>query len=257
MPKEVLSEETILSVALRVIDAEGLDALTMRHLADEIGVATMSLYGHVATKDALLQGVLNLAVREIALPDPDMAPWDALRTINRGFRQVARRHPNLVPLIMRQPPTGAQSLGTLEVALDALRRAGIDPARTAPAYRLMASFAIGFVSLECGGYFRPVDLSGEEESVVVDRSGLPRVAEAAPYLADWDADAEFEAGMDMLIGVLAGWARSAPAAEVVQGDGRRSGDVERVDAGRHGDADRAVGNGESPRRQAGALSTHE
>lgn len=244
-------------MSLRVIDAEGLDSLTMRHLAEKIGVATMSLYGHVATKEALLQGVLNVAVREIALPEPGVAPWDALRAITRGFRQVALRHPNLVPLIMRQPPTGAQGLRTLEAALDAIRRAGIEPARTAPAYRLMASFAIGFVSLECGGFFRPVGLSTGTGAPVVELSSLPRVAEAAPYLADWDADAEFEAGMDLLIGVLAGWAGSAGTAEVVQGDGGRGGDVEGVDAGPHGDADPAVDSGERTGRQPGALSTHE
>ena len=200
MGKVGLSAELILSTALRVVDDEGLDALTMRHLAEEIGVATMSLYSHVTTKEELLQGVLNLVTTEIPLPEPGMTPWDALRMINRGFRRTATRHPNLVPLIMRQPPSGPENLRLLDAALDALYRAGVDPDRTAQAYRIMASFVIGFVSLECGGYFRPVDLTAP-----LDLSSVPRVAQAGPYLAAWDADAEFETGMDALIAFLSGW----------------------------------------------------
>ena len=200
MAKVALSAELILSTALRVVDDEGLEALTMRHLAEVIGVATMSLYSHVSTKDDLIQGVLNLVTTEIPLPEPGTEPWEALRTINRGFRQTATRHPNLVPLIMRQPPTGPDNLRLLDAALDALYRAGVDPARTAEAYRIMASYVIGFVSLECGGYFRPVDLAAP-----IDLSSVPRVAEAGPYLAAWDPAVEFETGMDALIGVLAGW----------------------------------------------------
>jgi AcrR family transcriptional regulator len=247
LAKVALSAELILTTALRLVDDEGLDALTMRHLAEEIGVATMSLYSHVTTKDELLQGVLNLVTTEIPLPAPGTPPWEALRMINRGYRRTATRHPNLVPLTMQQPPTGPENLQLLDAALDALYRAGVDPARTAQAYRLMASFVIGFVSLECGGYFRPVELAAP-----IDLTSVPRVAEAGPYLAAWDADAEFEIGMDILIGVLSGW-----TSEVVEGDGGRGGDVEGVDTGPHGDAGPAVDDGQRPGGEPGALGTDE
>ena len=204
----VLSADLIFSAALRLVDEEGLDALTMRRLAETIGVATMSLYSHVATKEDVLLGVVNLVTGEIALPTPDVPPWEALRSVTREFRHVALRHPNLVPLIMRQPPTGAEGLRTLEVALDALRRAGIEPARAAPAYRLMASFAIGFVSLECGGFFRPVDVGAGGQVAPIELSAIPRIVEMAPYLATWDAGEEFEKGMDAVISVLATWTGS-------------------------------------------------
>jgi AcrR family transcriptional regulator len=205
--KVVLSADLILSTALRVVDEEGLEALTMRHLAETIGVATMSLYSHVATKEDVIRGVLNLAVAEFSLPPPDMPPWEALRSINREFRRTSLRHPNLVPLIMQAPPTGVEALRTLDAALDALRRAGIEPACTATAYRMCASWVIGFVSLECGGYFRPVDVAAGALPPI-DLSAVPRVAEMAQYLAEWDADAEFEKGMDAIISVLSTWAGS-------------------------------------------------
>ena len=254
MTKVVLSADLIFQSALRLVDAEGLDALTMRHLAEEIGVATMSLYSHVATKEDLLLGVVNLVTSEIGLPNPDLPPWEALRSVTREFRRVANRHPNLVPLIMRQPPTGYEGLRTLEAALDALRRAGMEPAIAAQAYRLSASFAIGFVSLECGGFFRPVDVAAGDQVAPIELSAVPRVAEMGPYLATWDADAEFERGMDAVIGVLAGWAGSG---EVVEGDGRRGGDVEGVDAGPHGDPDPAIGGREGTRGEARPLGAHQ
>ena len=257
MNRVVLSPELIFSVALKVGDEEGLEALTMRHLAEEIGVATMSLYSHVATKDDVLLGVVDLVTREIALPPPDTPPWEALKSVTREFRQVALRHPNLVPLIMRRPPTGIQGLRTLEVALDALRRAGIAPERAAPAYRRMASFAIGFVSLECGGFFRPVDIAAGNQIPAAALTELPRITEMAPYLAEWDAAEEFEKGMEAVIEVLAMWIPSPQPAEVVEGDGRGGGHVQGVHAGGHGDADPAVGPGESGAGEPRALGTHQ
>lgn len=253
----MLSAELIFEAALRIVDAEGIEALTMRHLAEEMGVATMSLYSHVGTKEQVLQGVLNLVTAEIGMPAPGIPPWEALRSITREFRRSALRHPNLVPLIMQQPPSGTEGLRTLEAALDAVRRAGIEPALTAPAYRIMASFAIGFVSLECGGYFRRVDVANGPGAGPVDLSALPRVAEMAPYLAQWDAAEEFERGMDVIIGVLAGWAGSAGAGEVVEGDGGGGGDVEGVDAGGHGDPHVPVGAGEGAGGQPRPFGAHE
>ena len=208
MVKPALTAEGIFRAALRLVDAEGLDALTMRGLAAELGVATMSLYSHVATKDDLLVGVLNLVNQELRLPPRDMTPWEALKSATREFRRVALKHPNLVPLIMRRPPTGSEGLLTLECALDALRRAGIPPELTGQAYRMSASFAIGFVSLEAGGFFLPVDLDAGERVAPIDVSAIPRIIEVAAYLAKWDADEEFERGMDAIMGVLAGWATS-------------------------------------------------
>ena len=205
MARVVLSADLIYEAALRLVDKEGLDALTMRHLAEEIGVATMSLYSHVATKEDLLLGVVNRVTAEIGLPSPDLPPWEALKSVTREFRRVALRHPNLVPLIMRQPPTGYEGLRTLDAALDALRRAGLEPAIAAQAYRMSSSFAIGFVSLECGGFFRPVDVAAGDQVAPIELSAVPRVAEMVPYLAQWDADAEFERGMDAIGTMLAGW----------------------------------------------------
>ncbi len=236
-----LNAEGIFRAALRLVDADGLDALTMRRLASVLGVAPMSLYGHVPTKEHLLLGVVNLVVSEFRLPDPTTAPWDAFRGVIREFRRVALLHPNLVPITVRQPPTGAEGLLTLEASLDALRRAGLSPSATARAYRLSASWAIGFVSLECGGFFKPVDVTAGEDVAPIDMDLLPRVAEVGPHLAAWDGDEEFERGLEVLVGVIASWAGSPETSEPVEDDGGGGGDVERVDPGVDGDANPPVG----------------
>jgi len=238
--RTTLTAQEIFRAALRLVDSDGLDSLTMRGLAGGMGVAPMTLYGHVATKDDLLLGVLNLVNEEIALPGPGVAPWQAYREVSREFRRVALLHPNLVPLIMRRPPTGSQGLLTLEAALDALRRAGVPTSLAAQAYRLMASFVIGFVSLECGGFFLPVDVEAGERVAPIEVSAIPRIVEVAPYLTEWDADSEFEKGMDALIGVVAVWTSPVPG-QVVEDDRSRSGHVERVDTVAHGDPHPAIG----------------
>jgi AcrR family transcriptional regulator len=226
LTRDPLSDVAIFHAALRLIDADGLEALTMRGLAGELGVATMSLYTHVKDKDHLLLGVVNMVTAEIGLPAPGTPPWDCLRHITREFRRVALLHPKLVPLTMRQPPTGFEGLMVVEGAFDALRRAGINTSLIARAYRLTSSYAIGFVSLECGGYFRPIDLAAGEHVAPIDASAIPNVVEVAPHLAEWDADTEFENGMNLLIEVIAGWVESARSGDVVEGDGGGGGDVE-------------------------------
>ncbi len=237
-----LNAEEIFRAALRLVDAEGLDALTMRRLAAELGVAPMSLYGHVPTKEHLLLGMVNMVTGEFRLPDPTTAPWVAFKWVIREFRRVALLHPNLVPLTVRQPPTGAEGLLTLDASLDALRRAGLSPAATAKAYRFSAAWAIGFVSLECGGFFKPIDIAASKEVAPIDLSQLSRVAEVGLNLAAWDADEEFELGMDIMVGIIAGWADSPEAGEPVQDDCRGGGHVQRVDTGVNSDAHPSIGD---------------
>jgi TetR/AcrR family tetracycline transcriptional repressor len=198
-----LSRDAIFRAGLELVDREGIDALTMRRLAKTLGVAPMSLYTHVPNKEDLVMGVVNEATTKIALPPPDTPPWDAMRSVIREFRRVSHLHPNLVPLITRQPPTGVDSLRILESALDALRRAGLSPAATARAYRMSSSFAIGFVSLESGGYFRPLEDGGAGRRLdLTALADMPRIVEMVPDLATWDSDAEFEAGMDVIIDAI-------------------------------------------------------
>src|SRR5262245_47848044 len=92
-PRVPLTRERILRAAIQIADEEGLDALTMRRLGHELGVQAMSLYNHVANKDDLYQGIVDLAMNEIEVPSPD-ADWKtALRQSAISAHQAFVRHP--------------------------------------------------------------------------------------------------------------------------------------------------------------------
>lgn len=200
MSRPALSRETIFEAALRLVDTGGIEALTMRRLAGELGVGTMSIYSHVPNKDDLLDGVVGTVAGEIRLP-PGAEGWrEAARYLLAEFRRVCRLHPNVVPLMINRPPTSRQGGHLVEAGFEYLRHAGVDEKMTARAYRLVVSYAIGFVSLETSGFF---DASGP---AAVTRSqepeAFPRTTEIAPFLLEWDADEEFQAGLDVILDFL-------------------------------------------------------
>src|SRR3954452_15061476 len=97
--REPLSRERILREALRIAYEGGVDALTMRRLGDELGYEAMSLYRHIANKDDLLNGMLDLVLEEWELPDGEDAV-EAIRTTARSVHQGLRRHPWAARLLM-------------------------------------------------------------------------------------------------------------------------------------------------------------
>jgi AcrR family transcriptional regulator len=99
-----LTEAGIYATALRLIDAEGVEALSMRKLAAELDANPMSLYHHVPNKEALLRGVAALVGAEFRSPPADGLPWqNQLRRLATDFRALAHRHPNLMAYSFRQP----------------------------------------------------------------------------------------------------------------------------------------------------------
>ncbi len=202
-----LSSERILAAAVRLIDEEGLGAVTMRRLAADLGVGTMSLYTYVPNKEVLLAGVMGRVLSEIRLPSPDADdPVVSVRELLREFRRVSNLHRNLVPLLLSTPPATPESLRPLEAGFDALSRAGLDAAQAVRAYRLLVSYAIGFISVETGGFFQrsaEVALSAMPSDPEA-RGQFARVLEAGPHLLEWDADAEFEEGIDAFLSHLFG-----------------------------------------------------
>src|SRR6266540_6177235 len=90
-----LSRERVLQAGLRLVDREGVDALTMRRLGKELGVEAMSLYGHVANKQDLLDGVVECVYAELPQCSLMSGPWhERLRSVAHRIRQVLLHHPN-------------------------------------------------------------------------------------------------------------------------------------------------------------------
>src|SRR5215217_6386785 len=99
-----LSRRRILEAAVRFVDREGLDALSMRKLGSELGVEAMSLYNHVPNKSALLDGMVEVLLGELEIPPEDEGWERRVKEAYRAFRRLAHEHPNVFPLLVVRPP---------------------------------------------------------------------------------------------------------------------------------------------------------
>jgi AcrR family transcriptional regulator len=210
--KSRLSRELVLSTALELVDAEGLDALTMRRLGQELRRDPMSLYRYAANRAAVLDGVTEMVLNELAI-FPDDPDWQAqLRRIGHDLRLLALRHPNVVPLLVTRPlstPLGLRPLGTLrplEQILGLLIEAGFTPSDALHVYRAYYGFLYGHLLNELQEYI--VD---PEENEAILRLGLhrlpakdfPHLRALGPVLADYDGAAELDQGLSILLSGLA------------------------------------------------------
>ncbi|MGD0123685.1 MAG: TetR family transcriptional regulator [Candidatus Limnocylindrales bacterium] len=137
-----LSRAELLDAALRIVDTEGLPALTMRRLADAVGVEAMSLYHHVPSKEVLLDRTIERMRSELRLPDPVPEDWvDIMAAIFGGYRRVLAAHPNMLPLAARRtdsaPPIGLQFL------IDQ----GFAPDDAVELYQSLTAFTVGYSML--------------------------------------------------------------------------------------------------------------
>ncbi|WP_251017948.1 TetR/AcrR family transcriptional regulator C-terminal domain-containing protein [Streptomyces sp. ISL-1] len=204
-----LSRERIVGAALRVIDEEGVDALSMRRLAAALGVQAMSLYNHVDGKADVLDGVTEFITKDMQLPRHTEGGWeDGIRSVAHGFRRASLRHPRACELVLTRQLSSPHALPTINCSLTVLLDHGFDEAAAVHALRLLISFQVGSLLRE----FHSPAFKGEEESAVQERrarlegSGFGAVAKLAPRLAVIDHEAEFTFGLELLIGALRAYA---------------------------------------------------
>jgi AcrR family transcriptional regulator len=139
-----LNRERVLRTAVALADESGIDSLTMRELGQRLGVEAMSLYNHVANKDDILDGMVDLVVGEIALPS-DAADWkEAMRRRAISARAVFSRHPWASMLIDSRQSSGPERLRYFDWVLGTLRRAGFSLEMTVRAFSLVDSYIYGF-----------------------------------------------------------------------------------------------------------------
>ena len=141
-PGPSLSTQRIVQTALRIVDADGLDRLTMRRLGTALGVDPMMVYRHVADKNALLDLVLDQVRAEMALPQPppeDLA--ELFEVIFVEYRRVLAAHPNVIPLATRRTDMTRPS------GLEHLIDTGMPPDDAVALYQSLAAFTVGFSAL--------------------------------------------------------------------------------------------------------------
>ena len=203
-----MTRELVLATALELIDADGVEGLSMRRLGRALGRDPMTLYRHAANKMALLDGVAELVLSQLTV-DPNDPDWvGQLRQVARDYRGLALAHPKVVPLLVTRPlgtPLGLRPRGTLrplEEVLTLLTRAGFSGPDALHIYRALFGFLYGHVLNELQEV-----VENPEETDDLLRLGLhrlpirefPLLRSLAPVLASYDGPAELESGLDILL----------------------------------------------------------
>ncbi len=200
-----LTRERVLAGAMAVADAGGIAALTIRTLAQELGVKPMSVYHHVANKDEILDGIVDIVFSEIDLPSAE-GDWQS-EMLRRGgsARRVLRRHPWAIPLLQSRTSPGPATLTHHNAVIGSLRSGGFSLEMTAHAYALLDSYIFGFALSEAA-----LPINGPETvSEVAESMMLQYLAEAYPNLLEftnehilkpgYDFGAEFEFGLNLIL----------------------------------------------------------
>jgi AcrR family transcriptional regulator len=197
--RQPLSREVIIEAAVRVLDAEGADALTVRRLGEELDTGSATLYWYVGSKDELGELVYDRVMGEVELPEPDPDRWqDQIKQLAREAYRVMLRHNDAVRLSLGRIPVGPNMLRIMEWSLELFRRAGIDE-RAAGFFGDIFGRYLDASVLEVtarGG--PPVEQVGAYfQSLPRDR--FPNVIGLAATMMGGDDDERFEFGLDLLV----------------------------------------------------------
>ncbi len=149
--RDPISRDAIVDTAIRLLDAEGLDALSMRRIADELGTGAASLYWHVGSKDGLLDLVFDKLIGEVMIPDPEPGRWrQQLKEVARSQREASLRHPYVVRISIGRIPMGPNALRYSERVLAILASGGLPPRLAVQGSHLLISTVNGFTLDETG-----------------------------------------------------------------------------------------------------------
>jgi AcrR family transcriptional regulator len=178
-----LSRERVLGAAVALADEGGLEELSMRKLAKSLGVEAMSLYNHIANKDQLLDGMVDLVFSEIEPPSPQEDWKQEMRKRAISTRQALLRHPWAVGLMEARPNPGETNLRLHEAVLACLRQAGFSVEMAIHAYSVQDAYIYGFALQE-----RVLSHQTREEWVEVAKRSLrqygPALDDDYPYSAE-------------------------------------------------------------------------
>jgi AcrR family transcriptional regulator len=212
-----LSRERIITAAIDMIERHGAEAVSMRRLAAELGCGVMSLYNHVPSKAALLDGVAERVMSGIKFTAAPGAGWeDQVRAQARAFRAIARRYPRCTMVVVSRPTTSVTGLRPIENALATLREAGFGGGHAVLIMRAFVGFILGSLLREVGVSPALVDAHASysaqvPQRLLLDPEEFPQVTSLTAELTHRDPDADFEFGLDLLVHAIAALVPVTPA----------------------------------------------
>jgi AcrR family transcriptional regulator len=199
---EPLTRQRVLEAALHLLDQEGLEGFSMRKLGASLGVEAMSLYNHVESKRAVFDGVIELLIIQAPLPlCPNATPREELWAIAHAFRDVLRAHPRVLPLVATSPLRTSASLVMLDHLLETLHQAQITGVQSIYALQCLVGFIVGHTLLGTGTQAVAGLEPGPNGPMVWQQfpaDHYPRLHTLLPELAQWNADQEFDFGLQAL-----------------------------------------------------------
>jgi TetR/AcrR family tetracycline transcriptional repressor len=216
--RDPLTQEAIVEAALRVLDADGLDQLSMRHVARTLDTTASALYWHVGSKDGLLDLIFDRVIGEQHVPDPDPECWtEQVKAVARTMRATILGHRDLVRLSIGRLPMGPNALRYADRLLAILRAGGLPNPLAVAGHQLVFSVVIGFAIDETGeGGQPPADQPPPEAAGAMARDYLaslpadrfPHLVAVADDFAGEHGDERFELLLDIFVGGLAQRARA-------------------------------------------------
>lgn len=199
-----LNRDRVLAAAVEIADGQGVGAVTMRAVAAKLGVEAMSLYNHVANKDDILDGMVDLVVDQIDLPE-DMADWrGAMRRRAVSAHEIFGKHPWVPVLLDSRESSGPSGLRYFDWVLGTLFGAGFSMDDAMRAFSLLDAYIYGF-GIQQLNYSAASDTSPEERAemllafIPVERyPHLHRMASHAMQ-SGYDAEADFGFGLEIIL----------------------------------------------------------
>jgi len=212
--QEPLTRERIFTAALRLVDQAGIEGMSMRQLAADLGVDPMAIYHHLPGKQAIIEGLVESVLNELRMPAVAGRPWpEQVRAFARAYRSMARAHPNLVFYLVTHAEAGAgAALAANEILYRALAAAGLAPQMIVRAADLVVDYLIGFALAESSGR---LGQPGERQEMLAQLNqhpsdSYPTMRRVFDRLSEDEILADFEAELDI---ILAGITAIAGAAD--------------------------------------------
>lgn len=201
-----LSRQQVLTGAVRYVDEHGLDALSMHKLGAALGVRGMSLYKHVASKDDLLDGIVEQLWSEIPIDPPDGDWRDGVRHLAGVLRDLVNRHPHAAPLLNSRQKMQERPLRVCDALLRIMRDGGVPEQCAVALLRTIVVYGIGYALAELSIPAQSTD-DAEDEVTRVRRATSLLTPQASDDLVrtallvcdGCDMTAQFDIGLDLMI----------------------------------------------------------
>ncbi|WP_433462860.1 TetR/AcrR family transcriptional regulator C-terminal domain-containing protein [Spirillospora sp. CA-128828] len=223
-PKRPLTQELVVDTGIRVLDAEGLEAVTMRRVAQELGTGPASLYAHVSGKEELRELMLDRIAAEVRIPVPDPERWqEQLKELAREVRRVYTSHRDIAMVSMGHIPTGPHLLDVAEAQLALMRAGGVPKPVAGIAVDTLGMFldagaiedTVYFTKVSPGedlwAYFQEYVKQIRDYFAALPPDRYPNLVGMVDELTAEGGDGRFEFGLDLLVRGIASYVEEPPS----------------------------------------------